>query len=283
MNKICLVCGAVNFKPIYNNTLLKCSSCDFITANMEVDPEELKQTYTENYFKGEEYVDYLRDKEILQTNFKKRLTYIYKKIDKKDITNVIEIGCAYGFFSEVLTTAHPKIKYAGYDVVPEAIEYGVKQLNQTVFCEDYLEIKPSEKISDVFMWDVIEHLPNPELFLEKAAGELKQGGRIYITTGDIGRLVPRFQKEKWRMIHPPSHLQYFSKKTLSKLLETKGFKVLDVSYPPVYRSIRLIFYSLFMLRKKPSKFIEKLYNMIPAKANIALNTYDIMFLIAEKK
>jgi len=250
---------------------------------MKITSETLKQTYTENYFKGEEYVDYLRDKGILQTNFKKRLRNIYEIVDKKSISDVVEIGCAYGFFAEVITNDLKNIKYVGYDVVPEAIEYGSTELKQNIICTDYLQVKIEEKISDIFMWDVIEHLPNPDKFIEKAVGELKTGGRIYITTGDIERFVPRLQKAKWRMIHPPSHLHYFSKRTLSKLLERNGFKIVNVSYPPVYRSVRLIYYSLFMLRKKYPRFIEKIYNLIPARMNIAINTYDIMFLIAKKK
>ncbi|MES2590991.1 MAG: class I SAM-dependent methyltransferase [Bacteroidota bacterium] len=283
MSKTCLVCKANGFTAIYNDTLLKCNFCGFVTANMEVDANILKQTYTENYFKGEEYVDYLRDKEILQTNFKKRLLTIFKRIDKSRITNIIEIGCAYGFFAETVTAELKNAKYTGYDVVPEAINYGRNELKQNIICGDYLEAITKEKVSDIFMWDVIEHLSNPEKFIEKASRELISGGRIYITTGDIECMVPRMQKAKWRMIHPPSHLQYFSKRTLSKLLENYGFKTVAVSYPPVYRSIRLIYYSLFMLRKKYPSFVEKVYNMIPAKMNIPFNTYDIMFLIAEKK
>ncbi len=283
MSKTCLVCGAKAFVPIYNDTLLKCGSCNFVTANLEIDIETLKKTYTENYFKGEEYVDYIRDKEILQTNFQKRLNYIFKNFNKADITNTLEIGCAYGFFAETLNKDLPGIKYVGYDVVPEAIEYGTQQLKQNIICGDYLDAKVEPGISDVFMWDVIEHLPNPEKFIEKASRELKSGGRIYITTGDIECFIPRMQKDKWRMIHPPSHLHYFSKNTLSKLLEQNGFKVKSVTYPPVYRSVRLIYYSLFMLRKKYPGIVEKLYNLIPVKLNVAINTFDIMFLIAEKK
>lgn len=283
MKKTCLVCGSSDFKSIYNNTLLKCGSCSFVTANMEIDPEELKAVYTENYFKGEEYLDYLRDKEILQTNFQKRLKKINRLIGLNKVTKVLEIGCAYGFFGEVLSKKLPQTSYVGYDIVPEAIEYGSNELKLNIHCEDYLNVEHSGTFTDVFMWDVIEHLPNPEDFIQKAAAELEQNGRIYITTGDIDRFIPRMKKEKWRMIHPPSHLHYFSKKSISKLLESKGFEVVNVSYPPVYRSIRLMYYSLFMLRKKPSKFIEKIYKLIPEKANIPLNTYDIMFVIARKK
>lgn len=283
MDKTCLVCESTAFSPIYDATLLKCGSCGFVTANMEIDTKILQETYTENYFKGEEYVDYLRDKDILQTNFRKRLRSILKKFNKSGITSALEIGCAYGFFAEILTREIKGVDYVGYDVVPEAIAYGKNELKQNIVCGDYLQAKVEKGVSDIFMWDVIEHLPNPEKFIEKAAGELKQGGRIYITTGDIECFVPRMQKAKWRMIHPPSHLHYFSKRTLSKLLEKNGFKIVEVSYPPVYRSIRLIYYSLFMLRKKYPGIVEKIYNLIPSKMNIGVNTYDIMFLIAEKK
>lgn len=250
---------------------------------MAIDVKELEKVYTENYFKGEEYVDYLNDKEILQTNFKKRLNKIERIVGLTNIRSSLEIGCAYGFFGEILSNKLKDKPYVGYDVVPEAIDYGKNQLKQNIFCEDYLSVKHEEKFSDIFMWDVIEHLPHPQEFIAKSASELEPGGRIYITTGDIERLLPKFQGAKWRMIHPPSHLHYFSKKTISRLLDSNGFDVISVSYPPVYRSIRLIYFSLFMLRKKPSKLIEKIYSWIPVKANFPLNTYDIMFVIAKKR
>jgi 2-polyprenyl-3-methyl-5-hydroxy-6-metoxy-1,4-benzoquinol methylase len=281
--KQCLVCTSNGFESIFQETLLKCKGCGFVTANMEIDPKQLEHIYTENYFKGEEYVDYLRDKEILQTNFKKRLRKIQTLVDPASIRNCLEIGCAYGFFAEELTKTIPNVRYIGYDVVPEAIEYGAKQLGQNIICADYLSAKITEPLTDIFMFDVIEHLPAPHLFIAKATQELESGGRIYITTGDIERFIPRIQKQKWRMIHPPSHLHYFSKKTLCRLLESHGFEIIHVGYPPVYRSIRLIFYSLFMLKKKYPKWIGSIYKRIPTKMNIAINTFDIMFVVARKK
>ncbi len=282
MSRSCLVCGESAFIKKYNDTLLKCEKCGFVTANTEVDLSILNSLYTENYFKGEEYVDYLRDKSILQKNFSKRLKDIHNE-NNNETSSALEIGCAYGFFAELFTLKFQNTEYIGYDIVPEAIEYGQKTLNQNIFCNDYLKIKDNRHYSHVFMWDVIEHLPNPEKFIEKISNEIKEGGKIYITTGDIDRFIPKFQKEKWRMIHPPSHLHYFSRKTLSNLLEKYGFEITKCTYPPVHRSIRLIFYSLFMLRKNPSKFIKKLYTLIPIKTSIPINTFDIMFMVAQKK
>jgi hypothetical protein len=133
------------------------------------------------------------------------------------------------------------------------------------------------------MWDVIEHLVNPEEFIQKASHETKKDGRIYITTGDISAWLPQRQKEKWRMIHPPTHVHYFTKKSISQLLDKHGFEIERISYPPVSRSIRVIFYSLFILNKKHNALFKWIYNLIPEKASIKLNTYDIMFVVAKKK
>lgn len=284
MEHTCLVCGTKSFEKIYNDTLLKCNGCGFVTANLNMSEESLKAIYTENYFKGEEYADYLRDKDVLQKNFSKRIDFALSKFGSSRINNVLEIGAAYGFFAESLTKRLNGINFIGLDIAEEAIKYGKTELKQNLKAEDYLKYPaPEKKYSDVFMWDVIEHLPTPELVIAKAAAETESGGRIYITTGDIDTFIPKMQKEKWRMIHPPSHLHYFSKKTISKLLEKNGYEVLHVKYPAVYRSMKLVFYALFLLNKKPSKFFTKIYNLIPEKWYFPFNSFDIMFVVAQKK
>jgi 2-polyprenyl-3-methyl-5-hydroxy-6-metoxy-1,4-benzoquinol methylase len=250
---------------------------------MQIHGETLKSIYNENYFKGEEYLDYLRDKNVLQKNFGKRIRKMKQLFSDDEIKDVLEIGCAYGFFAECFVNAYPEKKYLGYDIVREAIQYGKTQLGMNLHETDYLSVKSVKSYSDIFMWDVIEHLPNPEQFIKKISAELEIGGRIYITTGDISSLIARVQKAKWRMIHPPSHLHYFSKDTLSRLLEKNSLKIKYIGYPPVYRSFSLVFYSIFMLRKKTGKITRFFYNLIPKSWFFAINTRDIMFIIAEKK
>lgn len=284
MKDHCLVCDNKNFEAIYNSTLLKCKSCSFVTANLNISEESLKAIYTENYFKGEEYSDYVTDKDVLQKNFNDRLKFIFSKFDKSKMTNALEIGAAYGFFAQVFTDKIKNADFIGLDIAEEAIRYGRETLKQNLKAVDYLSYPaPAKKYTDTFMWDVIEHLPDPEKVIKKVSEETEKGGRIYITTGDIDTFVPKMKKENWRMIHPPSHLHYFSKKTISLLLEKNGFEVKYVKYPSVSRSVKLVFYSLFILKKKESKFFKGIYNMIPDKWYFPFNSFDIMFVIAQKK
>jgi SAM-dependent methyltransferase len=279
----CQVCLDKETVKIYNGTLISCQNCSHVWADLSLDEEELRKIYAENYFKGEEYADYIADKLIIQSNFSKRLKTLRKLENPPTFKNTLEIGCAYGFFGDLIKNTNPNGTYVGYDISKDAVDYANKHFGNYFSFQNYLnENKPEKSFSDVFMWDVIEHLPNPIDFIEKISKETNVGGRIYITTGDISAWLPRKQKEKWRMIHPPTHLHYFSKKSISKLLRQYGFEVEKVVYPPINRSIRVIFYSLFILNKKPTKLAKTIYNLIPEKASIRINTRDIMFVIAKK-
>jgi len=279
----CPVCLDKEMVKIYNGTLISCQNCSHVWADLSLDEEQLRKIYAENYFKGEEYADYIADKLIIQSNFSKRIKTLRKLENPPTFKNTLEIGCAYGFFGDLIKTTNPNATYIGYDISKDAVDYANLNFGNYFSHQNYLTTnKPEKSYSDVFMWDVIEHLPNPIDFIEKISSETKSGGRIYITTGDISAWLPRKQKEKWRMIHPPTHIHYFSKKSISKLLRQYGFEVEKVVYPPVSRSIRVIFYSLFILNKKPTKLAKTIYNLIPEKASIRINTRDIMFVIAKK-
>jgi 2-polyprenyl-3-methyl-5-hydroxy-6-metoxy-1,4-benzoquinol methylase len=250
---------------------------------MEVNEKQLKAIYNENYFKGNEYFNYLADKPTIQKNFAKRLKQVHINPKSYSEINVLEIGCAYGFFGEVFIDNFKNAKYTGIDVVSEAVNYGKSELGLNLIFKDYLTFSTSEKYSHVFMWDVIEHLLRPDLFIEKISREILKEGELHITTGDISSFLPKIQKKNWRMIHPPSHLHYFTKKTIVLLLNNNGFGIKKITYNPVYRSIKQIFYSLFLLNKPSHGIIRKMFEIIPDRWFIPLNTYDIMHIVAVKR
>ncbi|MGI8820641.1 MAG: class I SAM-dependent methyltransferase [Chthoniobacterales bacterium] len=250
---------------------------------MDVDAGILEKVYQENYFKGEEYLDYARDKHVLQRNFDRRLSYLASFTNFAADTQAIEIGCAYGFFGEVLRRKFPALAYLGFDVVPEACEHAVRHLGLNVQCADFLEVDPVPRAQHVFMWDVIEHLQNPQHYLEKIGKTLESAGRVYITTGDISAALPRLQRHRWRMIHPPSHLHYFSRRSLEQLLRRYGFRVLKIRYPSTARSLKQIYYSLFMLKRHGRPLHALVHRTIPEEAFVSLNTFDIMLAVAEKQ
>lgn len=252
---------------------------------MDVDPVLLAKVYQESYFKGEEYLDYVQERDALQYNFSRRLQNLQKFAKFKDGESVLEIGCAYGFFGDVLLKRYPTLHYLGLDVVPEACAYARKEMGLNIECADFLSLDlPSIRgpFDHVFMWDVIEHLPEPDRYLEKIASVVAESGFLYLTTGDISGLLPRLQGARWRMIHPPSHLHYFSKRSLSRLLDKYGFAVRSIQYPATARSLKQMFYLQFGMKERASAWKRWIYQRIPEKMQVALNTFDIMLVIAQK-
>ncbi|MCF8257977.1 MAG: class I SAM-dependent methyltransferase [Flavobacteriales bacterium] len=267
-------------EPLYANSLLRCNGCRFITANCHLSDGELRRLYSHNYFHGEEYLDYLSEKNSLQENFRRRLAGIPIRPGDR----VLEIGCAYGFFGELVKRLHHgAVHYKGIDIATGAVAHGRSELGLDLIDGDYLRTDFPEPFTHIFLWDVVEHLQRPDLVLKKAASELAPGGRLYLTTGDVGALLPRIQGRRWRMIHPPTHLHYFSAQTMSVMLREQGLEVKRISHPTIYRSWKQIYYSLFLLGKdSPSAFHRWVFDRIPEGRYIGINTRDIMLVEAHR-
>ena len=275
-NSSCLVCNNPNFLP-YLKGLLKCTSCGFVTTDLKLDKEDMKRIYGKEYFFGNEYVDYKKDKDILQKNFLNRLKTIanYKKGG-----SLVEVGCAYGFFLEL---AKKYFSVKGFEICQDAVDFA-KGLSLDVESRDFVSAEILKSSVDVVaMWDVVEHLIDPRLYIAKANYILKQDGLLCITTGDIGSLNARIRKEKWRMIHPPTHLHYFSKDTLRLLLEKNGFQIVHQEYISVVRSVKQIAYSLLMLGENRYATLFKVLEKIKlTNLQFSINLRDVVLVVAKK-
>lgn len=269
----CIICKKSQEKKIFKD-LTQCESCNLVYYDKAEDIN-VDNLYQEGYFQGEEYFDYKNDKAILQKNFARHLKEILKY---KKGGELFEIGCAYGFF---LDLAKKYFSVEGIDIAEHPTAHAKNELGLNVATGYYTEYAPNKKFDIFCLWDTIEHLEAPGKFIEKISVELNPGGYLFLTTGDIGSLLAKARGKKWRMIHPPTHLFYFSKSTIKKLLKKYGFEVIEITHPGVFRSLKQILYSLFFLnKKKPSKKIENLLNKFDIP--VYINTFDIMMVVAKK-
>jgi len=283
MRSDCLVCGAGALSVIKKYPgLLQCKSCAFITADISLSESEAELLYGKDYFHGQEYSDYTRDKEILQKNFLDRMKTL-DKYKQESHKRLFEIGCAYGFF---LDAVKDKFESAsGVDISADAVSYAVGELGADAEAGNYLsmEINPYDVCC---MWDTIEHVCEPERFVEKISKEISPDGLLAITTSDISSLNAKIRGKKWRQIHPPTHLHYFSVATLSRLLNRFGFSVIHVSHPGNLINVETALYTIFSLKRENPQLYKKLMKvknkvrLLPD--NIPVNTYDFMFVIAKK-
>jgi len=276
---ICPVCDSRSFNDLYAQ-LVRCQECGFVTAANQEDNSPIPSLYKEDYFNGDEYADYFGDKKIIQKNLNKWLKVVRQHVPGGSL---VEVGSAYGFFLEL---AQKKFDVVGYEVDTEVVKAARQIVKGDVRNQDFLsdDSISNESVDAVVMWDVIEHLAEPDHFIERSAQILKLGGHIFLTTGDIDSWLPRRQGPRWRLIHPPTHLQYFSVETLQRLLKRYGFEIVRVSHPGYWRSVEQILHGLFVFNKTthPPLPYRILKRILPRKLGIYLNTYDIMLVAAKK-
>jgi len=276
----CLVCGG-RFVKSHLPGLLRCENCGFISANLDISEEALAHLYGKDYFHGNEYLDYLAEEDSLRINFVDRLVTLKKFCPEFGQADLFEIGCAYGFFLDEVRSAVRSS--AGVDISADAVNFAVTTRKVDARCGDYLTLVLDKQVDVITMWDTIEHLKRPDLFIRKAASDLRPDGLLAITTGDVGSVNARVRGRNWRMIHPPTHLHYFSVATITRLLDAQGFDVIHVSHPGNSRSLRSIAYFILALQMKRRRLYESIQRYPVFDWRLTANLFDIMYVIARRR
>jgi SAM-dependent methyltransferase len=276
----CVVCQGARWRPYWRG-LLECTSCGHLFADLKLGKEELFELYQEGYFRGDEYSDYAADKRTIQENARLRWKVLRRFIDRKQHRRLFEVGCAYGFFLDVVRSEFESV--SGIDVSRAALQHARNELGLDVIEGDLASIDLGGRQFDVVcMWDCIEHLRDPDRYVQRLARRMAPGALLAVTTGDIRSLNARLRGRHWRLIHPPTHVHYFSKVTLVQMFERYGFSVRYARYCGFYRSLDGVAHGLLSLGRGKSRLHGAVENSRLARLDFYLNLYDIVYAIFEK-
>lgn len=295
----CPLCGVNNFKIKYQSTLtkkdfdpknvqsdlkntltnykkhsriVKCKSCDLVYVNPGENINKLLKGY-ENVI-DEEYLETEKYRKILSENYLKNIK------EFKNTGKMLDVGCFAGFFLEIA-------KKNGFDIY--GIEPSIwaselaKKRKVKIISKSIEDINlPVNNFDVITFWDVIEHLHDPKTAIKKSYNSLKYDGIIALGTPDIESLVAKILgKNNPYLLR--MHLIFFSKKTLKKMLEDSGFRVIKIySYGRVF-PLKYLFDRL-EVNWKIYKLFKKLINSNSKIANftIHMNLRDSFVIIAKK-
>lgn len=105
--------------------------------------------------------------------------------------------------------------------------------------------KFGRKFDVVTMWDVLEHVNDPLVTLERCRKVLNPGGVLAFSTVDIGSVYARLMGKKWPWLMK-MHIYYFDKNTIKKYLAKAGFKLIAIKK---YRHTVSLNYLLYKLKE----------------------------------
>lgn len=136
-------------------------------------------------------------------------------------SKILDIGCGGGWKLDLYKEFGWKTY--GYDISSEAVKVAQSKGHDVVVAEIENVSYPDNYFDAIQISHVIEHLPNPVLTIKKAYNLLKEEGVLLLETPNISSLLFKAFKSDFWQIDSPRHFQIFNIKSLTFLLENKGF------------------------------------------------------------
>jgi 2-polyprenyl-3-methyl-5-hydroxy-6-metoxy-1,4-benzoquinol methylase len=169
---------------------------------------------------------------------------------------VLDLGCYDGRDSEQLVLAGNRV--TGVELLPRAAEEARRRGLETV--ERDLNTSswdlPTTHYDVVIAGEVIEHVLDPDAFLENVRSCLRRSGRLVITTPNVASLGRRlmllvgknpyleFSSNATVQGFPPvGHVRYFTRKNLVEICAAHGFRLVELTSDGLnlgpWKSVRL--------------------------------------------
>ena len=144
---------------------------------------------------------------------------------------VLDIGCSGGLLAERIRNAGHHVTGVDYLEIP-----GVRDRTDDFFQADLARGIPAEVGTGydvVIAGDIIEHLPRPAETLREILRVLRPGGEVLLSVPNFGHWYPRvrvalglFGYDR-RGILDDTHLRFFTRSTLRRLVRSCGFDILE--------------------------------------------------------
>jgi SAM-dependent methyltransferase len=203
--------------------ILECVACGLAWWEPGADfaPERI---YDAAYFRGPDargYADYAGEEAALRRNFARRLARLGAPARG---ARVLDVGAAYGF--GVAEARRAGWHAFGIEIGAAAARAAARVVPGRIAVAHALRLPFSDaSFAAITLWDVLEHLADPRAAVAEIARLLQPGGRLALSTGDVGSLVARISGARWHLYTLPEHLFFYSRPSLRRLLADHGLAV----------------------------------------------------------
>ena len=254
--------------------LFICKSCDIIFSEYCDEPFE------------DHYKDVLDNQYIEQIEYKKEyFNFIIKKLSDQISSNdeILEIGSYYGAFGSQIVS---KVKnYTGIELSGSGSDFAKKNFNLNIINTDiYSFFQNNKKKYDIiFMFDVVEHLDDPNIVIDFCSKSLKNGGKLILSTMNMDSLFAKITGRNYPWIIP-MHKFYFTDRSLEKMLNKNKLTLYNKINDVRIISLEYLFYKIsqkISIFKICYKILKKI-NFIK-KLKIKFSLFDLCIYCSQLK
>jgi len=203
--------------------VMACKRCGMVFLNPRMGGTTLKEYYSRQSRMPRQNMDHASPSYRFMC-MQAELIGRHKKLKEND--NVLEIGCAEGYFLRLLNEKHegllnvhgiePSEKYADQAAENvQSIHLHRSTLAEAELSADFFDL--------IVIRHVLEHLPNPVDALKIMRNVLKHDGVVYIEVPDLATVSPTISD-----CYGPEHLSYFTEETLTASLARAGLSPVHI-------------------------------------------------------
>jgi 2-polyprenyl-3-methyl-5-hydroxy-6-metoxy-1,4-benzoquinol methylase len=221
----CLICGQSDFSPLFDgrvideHVLRRCSNCGMVQAFAAG-----RQGPKPHDYSG--YGDYLlvgTDSEIRRNidHAGRVMRPWFEMIARRSRSAaVLDFGSGAGYLARA--AAEFGFEASGVEISSKLVTFSKERVG---LGNVYPSLEAAGRQFDaIFMADVIEHLDPAasRAVMTELVGRLRPGGLLVGNTPNIGSANVRLHRDRDPIVAPPSHVCYFSRRTLDRYLTSLG-------------------------------------------------------------
>ena len=238
----CINCGCKDFKYLLkvndfsiskeNFDLHQCTNCQFVFTQNAPSESEIAP-----YYKSEDYISHSDTNKGLIN----KIYHIVRKImlSKKfnliknlpGDTNILDIGSGTGYFLDYMK--QKGYSTLGIEVDENARSYGKEKFGLNILPpSDFTNGSIDQKFSFITMWHVLEHIYDPNQYMQIIHSLLQNEGYLIIALPNKSSYDAAHYKDYWAGYDVPRHLWHFTPNTLEQFANKNGFKLVKMHRLP---------------------------------------------------
>jgi SAM-dependent methyltransferase len=231
----CQLCGSSARRLLFAEPpfeVLRCSGCGLVYVTPRLHGAALTEVYGESYWKSDNpkargYADYAREGALYLKTFRRRMRLVRRWLRAGD--RVLDVGCAAGYFLRVAREHGADV--FGVELSPAIAKEAIAELGadriHVGFLDDAVTAMDFQPASFdlVTLWDVIEHIPDPQSVLRRIRELLKPSGVLLLETQNVDSRWAKLLGRRWHHYKHEEHLYHFTPATIRRLLADCGFAI----------------------------------------------------------
>lgn len=270
--------------------VLTCDGCGLVYVTPRLVGQALIDVYDASYWNSQNpkqrgYADYARESALYLKTFKKRMALVQRLLPARG--RILDVGCAAGYFLRIAQShGHDVhgVELSAAIAVEATQALGADRVHVGTLADAMTKKDYARGSFDlVTLWDVIEHIPEPQDVLRQIRTLIKPGGKLLLETQNVASRWARLLGRRWHHYKHDEHLYHFDPKTITRLLDECGYRVrqLGSAYAGKYVSFAFLAERAGRLGRLPGLLAKPLGLL--RRCNLYVNPHDEIIVVAEPK